>query len=85
VFGLSSIRKNRKPQVRSGAVFRRVGPGDLIETAKVIQIQSDAMGIPHVRYDLKVQKAKDARANFQDRRTLNLATFATQFTEPVEA
>ena len=77
--------KARKPDVRNGSVFRRVGPGDLVETAKVIQIQADAMGIPHVRYDLKVGKAREGKSRFEDRRTLNLATFATQFTEAVEA
>ena len=83
MFGLFRDQ-HKAPEVRSGAVFRHSGPGELIETAKVIQVQRDALGIPHVRFDVKIAQARDVRANFKDRRTLNLATFATRFTEAVE-
>lgn len=83
MFGLFRDQ-HKAPEVRSGAVFRHNGPGQLIETAKVIQVQRDALGIPHVRFDVMFEQARDERANFKERRTLNLATFATRFTEAVE-
>jgi hypothetical protein len=38
--------------IRTGAVYRRVRPDRTVETAKVIAIGNDALGIPHVRYEV---------------------------------
>lgn len=83
MFGLLTFRR-KAPDVRSGSVFRRRGPGDLIETAKVIQVEPDALGIPHVSFDVKIEKVKDDRSTFRARRTLNLVTFASRFSEMVK-
>ena len=64
---------------------RHTGPGDLVETARVIKVTPDLMGIPHVRYDLMVARARQRADNVHARRTLNLDTFASHFSEPVEA
>lgn len=84
MFGLQNLRR-RAPDVRSGAIFRRKGPGDLIETAKVIQVEPDALGIPHVSFDVKIEKVKNDKSTFKARRTLNLMTFSTHFPEAVKA
>ena len=84
MFGLQPFRR-KAPDVRSGAIFRRNGPGDLVETAKVIQVEPDALGIPHVSFDVKIEKVKDDKSTFKARRTLNLDTFANIFSEPVKA
>ena len=68
-----------------GSVFRHTGPGNVIETAKVVEIETDPMGIPHVRYDLTIERNKMRMTDLDTRRTLNLRTFASRFSEPVEA
>ena len=68
-----------------GAVFRHTGPGNVIETAKVVEIETDPMGIPHVCYDLTIERNKLRMSDLDTRRTLNLRTFASRFSEPVEA
>ncbi len=84
MFGLQSFRR-KTPDVQCGAMFRRNGPGDLIETAKVIQVEPDALGIPHVSFDVQIEKVKNDKSTFKARRTLNLSTFASYFAEPVKA
>jgi hypothetical protein len=38
--------------IRTGAVYRRVRADRTVETAKVIAIDNDPFGIPHVRYEV---------------------------------
>ncbi len=71
--------------VREGAIYRRRGPGELTETAKVIHVGPDLMGITHVHYRVMVENAREHRAKFEDSRTLNIETFADYFSEAVEA
>ena len=75
----------KRPEVREGSVFQHKGPGNLIETAKVLDIVPDAMGIPHVRYDLAVERNKMQVDSLTSSRTLNLHSFTTHFTDTVEA
>ena len=72
-------------EVREGAIYRHRGPGELTETAEVLHVGPDAMGITHVRYRLMVESACEQRAKFEDSRTLNIETFADYFSETVEA
>ena len=79
------LRPDRKIQeVRVGKCYRHVGPGELVETAKVIEIRQDPMGIAHVRYEVIVQRTKERLARVEDLRTLNLITFSTYFSEQIE-
>lgn len=71
--------------VREGATYRHTGPGELTETAKVLHIGPDAMGITHVRYRVMVKSARERRSKFEDSRTLNIETFSDYFSEAVEA
>jgi len=78
--------KSRDPSdVREGATYRHRGPGELTETAKVLHVGPDAMGITHVRFRVMVETACEQRAKFEDSRTLNIETFADHFSETVEA
>jgi hypothetical protein len=80
----SVFRQERKVQdVKVGSVYRRTGPGDVVETAKVLGVSPDAAGIPHVRYQISIKRP--AFTEMEDRRTLNLESFAERFSERIEA
>ena len=71
--------------VRVGSVFRYSGPGAITETAKVLEIEPDSMGIPHVRYELMIERNQRRLNDLDTRRTLNLQTFSSRFSELVQA
>ena len=81
VFGATS----KDVDVRVGSTFRHSGPGNIIEFAKVLEIEPDAMGIPHVRYELMIERNQRRITDLDTRRTLNLKTFSTRFSELVQA
>jgi hypothetical protein len=72
-----------KPEVKVGAVFRCRLPSHVIETAEVIEVSPDALGIQHVKYNLIV--AGGTISSFAEMRTLGLETFASRYNEPVPA
>ncbi len=68
----------QRSEVEVGAVFRhRVPSWGVVETATVLDISSDPMGVPHVTYDLMVERRESAEIH--DRRTLGLTTFKERF------
>jgi hypothetical protein len=67
--------------VTEGQLYRRCRPGQAVETARVLSVRSDVLGIPHVRFAL-VAERHDA---CQELRTLALASFAQMFPERVSA
>ncbi len=73
----------QRPEVREGATFRHIGPGNLIETAKVLELMRDPMGIPHVRFDLIVERNRQPLESLTTSRTLNLQSFTSHFTDAV--
>lgn len=70
--------------IKVGAVYRRQGPGNVVETARVIDVGPDAMGIPHVRYEVLVEQSRVRHNHFAANRTLNLQSFRDLFAEAVE-
>lgn len=66
-----------------GAIFRNVRRGNIIETAKVLDIAPDSMGVPHVHFSFSVQSAH--QEGVEEHRTLGLATFAEKFAGVVAA
>ena len=72
-------------EVHEGATYRHNGPGNIVETAQVLHVGPDPMGIPHVRYKVMVEQLRERRTYFQEWRTLNLESFATYFSETVDA
>lgn len=64
--------------IRAGSVFRRVRPDNTVETATVLSIREDCLGIPHVRYEFTIGRA-DKHVFEQGPRVLSLACFAEHF------
>jgi len=79
---LFKTEKHRQ-EVKVGAIFRNVRRGNIIETAKVLDIVPDSMGVPHVHYALSIQSRH--QEGVQEHRTLGLATFAEKFSGAVTA
>ncbi len=73
------------PEVRPGGLYRHSDTGNVVETAQVIDVGPDTMGIPHVRYKVLVERSREKHTHFEAIRTLNLRTFANHFSEAVEA
>jgi hypothetical protein len=79
-----STRQPRPEHVRTGAVFRRIHPDQLVETARVLSVGPDQNGIPHVRFAVSFERARFSRQEV-DTRMLALASFTEWYREPVEA
>lgn len=74
-----------QPDVREGAIYRHSGPGRFVETAEVLHVGPDPMGIPHVRFRVVVGGQRERHNEFAASRTLNMETFTDYFTEAVKA
>ncbi len=73
----------RRPanEIIAGSVFRRVPESPVTETAQVVSVKSDRMGIPHVRYRLWMDQPSDDGTP-ADERTLALSAFRELYPEP---
>ncbi len=76
---LTSLRSSNT-SIEEGAVYRRPGTGSVTETAEVLEVARDNMGIPHVRFRLRVARGTDARV---EQRTLALDIFYARYKERV--
>ncbi|HEY9550502.1 MAG TPA: hypothetical protein VIR45_13470 [Kiloniellaceae bacterium] len=65
--------------IKIGSVYKTANDGNIVEIAKVIDVGPDALGIPHVTYDVSVERARLAK--YEERRTLGLQSFAERFRE----
>ncbi len=72
---------NYNASIKEGGVYRRSTMGSLTETAEVLEIGRDKMGIPHVRFALRVACGSTGAATEQ--RTLSLDTFYARYRERV--
>lgn len=83
---LSSVffkRGNRMEYLRPGATFQRVREDQMVETACVESLGTDAYGIPHVRF--RVSFSRTGRSQFDDStKMLALKTFADRYRERVQ-
>ena len=68
---------SRRQEVKIGGVFRTVHKSNIIETARVLDIVPDSMGVPHVHF--MVSMGSTCRSGFEEHRTLGLATFSERF------
>ncbi len=73
----------RRQEVQIGGVFRNIRKGNIIETARVLDIVPDPMGVPHVHFMVSVKSAH--QDSFEEQRTLGLATFAEKFASVLPA
>lgn len=71
----------RSSVVEVGASYRRRGAGAFVETAQVVAVTSDNMGIPHVRYRLQVGGGPCAPV--VENRILSLEAFSARYREKV--
>ena len=71
----------KKGDVSLGAVYRRCTYRDVVETARVVNIERDGVGITHVFYDATISSRCGTGAEFTDRRALSLATFRKEFSQ----
>ena len=76
--GISLLRR-RKVQVDVGAQFERVHPDRTVETAKVLSVIKDSLGIPHVRYALTIRKPMRPAAFREGPRLLALEAFSAAY------
>ena len=67
----------RQQEVKIGGVFRNIRKSNVVETARVLDIVPDSVGIPHVHFMVSVGSTH--QECFQEHRTLGLATFAERF------
>lgn len=69
-------------QIEAGATYTRQGTGAFMETAEVLDVAPDKMGIPHVRYQLLVQRGVSKPT--VETRTLSLEAFLGRFRERMQ-
>ncbi len=67
----------QRQEVKVGAVFRNIRRGNIIETAEVLDIVPDSMGVPHVHFAFSY--GSPHQRCFEEQRTLGLATFSEKF------
>jgi hypothetical protein len=75
------FRRDRRPppDIREGASFHRVRGFHIVETARIIDVVKDPLGIPHVRFQLRIACP---RAAADEIRTLSLESFRGLYREP---
>ncbi len=74
-------RKTRSlPNLDRGARFRRVREQQIVETAQVLAVAPDALGIMHVSFNLKIS---GPRIDAEEQRTLALDYFRSVYREPI--
>ena len=76
----TKVFKQRSDQetIQAGAVYRRIRRDNTVETATVLSIREDSMGIPHVRYRVSFGRA-DRHIFEEGPRVLSLACFKEQY------
>ena len=73
----------RRQEVKIGGVFRNIVRGNIVETARVIDIVPDPMGVPHVHFMVSVKNSH--QACYEQQRTLGLTTFSERFPSALPA
>jgi hypothetical protein len=79
LFESISLLRRRRKQVDVGEQFVRTRPDRTVETAHVLSIMKDPLGIPHVRYDLTVKKPQRPTSVYEGPRLLALEAFAEAY------
>ena len=54
---IDAFSRNRKqPEVRPGDRYRRLHAKGVLETATVVELRNDPLGIPHVRFHVRFER-----------------------------
>jgi len=69
----------RQKQIDVGARFERIHPDRTVETAKVLSVIDDSMGIPHVRYALTIKRPQRPAPFREGPRLLALEAFSAAY------
>ena len=64
-------------RLRTGATFARAGDQHVVETARILSVEDDTTGVPHVRYHCRLLRAN--RLFDDGPRTLAAPTFLERF------
>lgn len=76
-------RANAAEFVKAGSAFRRTRPDRMIETARILSVAADGFGIPHVKYELTVEKPSALPRMVEGHRMLSLSAFTNTYSERV--
>ena len=68
-----------KSPLSAGSTFARMGARQIVETARVLSIDDDNSGVPHVRYNCRIER--ENRVFDDGPRTLALPTFLERFNQ----
>lgn len=77
-------RDRAADSVRPGSTFQRVHPDNLVETAKVLSVDENPYGIPHVKFLVSFQRSNRKTID-EGNRILALETFADRYRDRVTA
>lgn len=75
-------RANKSTEIVEGGRYCRSRPDSPTETARVIAVSRDPLGIPHVRFHYHVERGYDI---MDEQRTLALKSFSEVFPVAVSA
>ncbi len=76
-FTPGTVTPLRPTDIRAGTMFARITKTQITETARVLGLSEDNVGIPHVRYASRLHRAD--RTLDQGQRTLALLSFLNRF------
>lgn len=76
--GISKFRRRNAP-IEVGEQFQRVHPDRTVETAKVLSVLKDPLGIPHVRYAVTIKKPLRTKSFREGPRLLALEAFSRAY------
>jgi hypothetical protein len=65
--------------IRPGTSFQRIKADKSVETAKVLSVVLDGLKIPHVHYELRLQRPSRTTPFMVGPKTLSLASFADTY------
>ena len=81
-----NVNNAQMEAIKEGGIFHRQHSHNMIETARVLAVDEDQFGIPHVKYEVKFEYARESGRAFEGPRILALAVFADNYrfaAEPV--
>jgi hypothetical protein len=70
-------------ELKAGDRYCRMLGSKYLETATVLELRPDLVGIPHVRYSVVVEHPDFARVDMEGTRTLALSRFVDEFQREV--
>jgi hypothetical protein len=71
--------------IKKGDMFVKTHADDSVEIARVLAVATDSFGIPHVRYEVKLQRHQRPDAYFDGPRVLALGTFTETYKDRLAA